>query len=154
VVLVAFTVAAGTLLVQGGTLPWVLRRLGLAHPGSTATDLAALRSSGQRATRGLLDDPTLARPDGSAYDPKVVARLRADVVRDEETNPVDALGSLARIRQYRELRLRVIDAQRAALLAARSAGRYDSRELESALDTLDAEQIMVELRTAAAVDDT
>ncbi|GAA2364632.1 hypothetical protein Cme02nite_32720 [Catellatospora methionotrophica] len=57
------------------------------------------------------------------------------------------------IREYRELRLRVIERQRSALLDARSTGRYDSRELEKVLDTLDAEQIMVESRTASVADD-
>ncbi|MEU8001779.1 hypothetical protein AB0B66_11500 [Catellatospora sp. NPDC049111] len=66
---------------------------------------------------------------------------------------LDALATARKIRQYRELRLRVIERQRSALLSARATGRHDSRVLEKVLDTLDAEQLMVELRTASAVDD-
>ncbi|MFC7245080.1 hypothetical protein ACFQO7_21605 [Catellatospora aurea] len=148
------TVAAGTLLVQGGTLPWLVRRLSLGDaPSSTATDVPALRRTGQEAARAMLDDAALARPDGGGYDPEVLARVRADVVRDDTTQDLDALATARRIRQYRELRLRVIERQRSALLTARATGRYDSRVLEKVLDTLDAEQLMVELRTASAVDD-
>ncbi|GAA1615373.1 cation:proton antiporter [Catellatospora bangladeshensis] len=154
VVLVAFTVAAGTLLVQGGTLPWLLRRLNLSDPSpQEGADLAALRRTGQDAARDVLDDTGLARADGGAYDPQVLARVRADVVRDEAGHDIDVLAKARLVRQYRELRLRVIDNQRSALLAARSTGRYDARELELALDTLDAEQIMVEMRTASPGDE-
>ncbi|MDI1460712.1 cation:proton antiporter [Catellatospora sp. KI3] len=154
VVLIAFTVAAGTLLVQGGTLPWLIRRLALGDASaSVAQDVTALRRTGQETARRLLDDDALTRPGGDAYDPQVLARVRADVVRDEAVPDIDTLETHRRIRQYRELRLRVIDGQRSALLRARSTGRYDSRELEKVLDILDAEQIMVEMRTASVADD-
>ncbi|GHJ42897.1 peptidase [Catellatospora sp. TT07R-123] len=154
VVLVAFTVAAGTLLVQGGTLPWLVRRLGLSEaPSAVAEDVAALRRTGQDAARELLDDAGLAQPDGSGYDPQVLARVRTDMVRDDAVQDLDELETARRIRQYRELRLRVIDRQRSALLAARATGRHDSRELEKVLDILDAEQIMVEMRTASVAED-
>ncbi|MEV0460133.1 hypothetical protein [Catellatospora methionotrophica] len=51
------------------------------------------------------------------------------------------------------MELLIIERQRSALLDARSTGRYDSCELEKVLDTLDAEQIMVESRTASVADD-
>ncbi|ROS75328.1 sodium:proton antiporter [Cellulomonas sp. PhB143] len=49
-------------------------------------------------------------------------------------------------KQYRELRLRTIEAQRAALLEARSLGTFSSAALQGALDMLDADQISAELR--------
>ncbi|SEB36393.1 sodium/proton antiporter, CPA1 family [Paramicrobacterium humi] len=45
--------------------------------------------------------------------------------------------------------LKVIDAQRAALLAARTDGLFTSQSLNSALEVLDADQIRLELRGAA-----
>ncbi|PZR53078.1 sodium:proton antiporter [Xylanimonas oleitrophica] len=144
-VLVAFGVAAGTLLVQGGTLPWVVRRLGLAGSGRTSKDeLMAVRRVVEGAARELLDE--LGDDDGAPYAPDVVARVRSDVVRSQASDDVDAQESVARMKQYRELRLRTIEAQRAALLEARSSGVHDSRLLEQALDALDAEQIMVEMK--------
>lgn len=152
VVLVAFGVAAGTLLAQGGTLPWVVKRLGLGG-GARRVDpqeYAALRSVIEAAAQRMLDGDGLARVDGSPYEPDVVARVRADVVHDHATEEVDARETSHRFKQYKELRLRTIDAQRAALLKERSAGVHDSRQLERALDLLDAEQITLEMRRGPA----
>ena len=80
-------------------------------------------------------------------DRAVVERVRADAVKDRSALDAGTLPLSVRREQYRELRLRVIEAQRAALLEARSAGTHDARELEHALDLLDAEQIIVEMRT-------
>src|SRR5690606_4222139 len=76
-VLVAFGVAFGTLLVQGSTLPWVARRLGLVGQDTTS-DLPALRRDTEQAARAFLENPR--RPDGSRYDESVVARVRKDMV--------------------------------------------------------------------------
>jgi CPA1 family monovalent cation:H+ antiporter len=147
-VLVAFGVAAGSLLVQGGTLPWVVRHLGLAGAApDDADELIALRTAAEEVARDMLDDETLARPGGTPYDAEVLARVRADVVKDRAALDAQALPRAERRAQYQELRLRVIEAQRARLLRERSEGAHDARVLERALDLLDAEQIMVELRT-------
>lgn len=148
-VLVAFMVAAGTLLVQGSTLPWVVRRLGLAGktPGRETADIVALLDVVEDAGRATVDDAALRRPDGSRYDPGVVARVRADVVREHESQGEDAAEPAERFAQYTELRLRTISAQRSALLKARSSGVHGSRLLGHALDLLDAEQIAVEMRS-------
>ena len=142
-ILVAFGVAFGTLLVQGSSLPWVTRRLGLMGQDSTA-DLPALRRETEQAARAFLTAPR--RPDGTAYDDGVVARVRKDMFREHESQDEDAVLTKERFIQYRELRLATIAAQREELLAARSAGTYDSAQLGNALDLLDAEQIAVEMR--------
>ncbi|WP_285102459.1 sodium:proton antiporter [Promicromonospora sp. MEB111] len=142
-ILVAFGVAFGTLLVQGSTLPWLTRRLGLVGQ-DTAGDLPALRRETEQAARDYLADPH--RPDGTPYDAGVVARVRKDTYREHESQDEDAVLTKDRFIQYRELRLATIAAQREELLAARSAGTYDSAQLGTALDLLDAEQIAVEMR--------
>lgn len=142
-ILVAFGVAFGTLLVQGSTLPWVTRRLGLVGQDTTG-DLPALRRETEQAARAFLADPR--RPDGTPYDDGVVARVRKDMFREHESQDEDAILTKERFIQYRELRLAAIAAQREELLAARSAGTYDSAQLGNALDLLDAEQIAVEMR--------
>jgi monovalent cation/hydrogen antiporter len=147
-VLVAFGVAAGTLLVQGATLPWLVRRLGLA--GSTSPRLAegvrGLRAVHDTASRDMLDDPDLRRPDGTPYAPDVVARVRDIVLREREEQIEEESTPEELAAQFFELRLATITAQRAALLEARSEGTYDSALLQRALDLLDAEQIAVEMR--------
>lgn len=169
-VLVAFVVAAGTLLVQGGTLPWVVRRLGLVggHETQAAEERAALRGEIRAAGARVLERTPLRRRDGGDYTPGVVDRVRADLVltdlREEEeerdaddrepggdrptgTDGGPASGPPTRFDQYRELRLRVIAAQREALLAARDLGTFSSEALESALTVLDADQLSLELRS-------
>ncbi|ACZ31795.1 sodium/hydrogen exchanger [Xylanimonas cellulosilytica DSM 15894] len=147
VLLVAFGVATGTLLVQGGTLPWVVRRLGLAGQGGVSLEeVLELRRVVEAAGRELLDDEALTRPDGTPYDGDTMRRVRSDVVREQASDVVDVQETAARTKAYKELRLRVIEAQRTRLLAARADGVYDSHQLERALAVLDAEQIMVEMK--------
>lgn len=149
-VLVAFFVAAGTLLVQGGTLPWLVRTLGVARPKTIDPEertrlLAILHEAGER----VIDDPDLRRPDGTDYDERILAQVRRvmsseDRELDEQEDPEG--GRARRAAQARELRLRVLEAQRGALLEARSLGTFSSAALKSALTVLDADQISTELR--------
>ncbi|WP_435737866.1 sodium:proton antiporter [Cellulosimicrobium sp. PMB13] len=153
-VLVAFGVAVGSLLLQGSTLPWVVKRLGLTGgPSPADNDRGAVRAELDAAAAAAIDAPDLRRADGRPFDPGVVARVRRDVVRELETRDVDAATSADVFTQYKELRLRAIAAQRTALLAARSSGAYSSQALRHALDLLDAEQIDLELRRGPVVDD-
>ncbi len=147
VVLVAFGVATGTLLLQGGTLPWVVRRLGLDGQGRVSKqEVMELRRVIESTARELLDDEALAHRDGTLYDPEVVRRVRSDVVRGQASEDVDISESAAKVKEYKRLRLKIIHAQRKALLQARSAGAYDSHLLENALASLDAEQISLEMK--------
>lgn len=147
-ILVAFGVAAGTLLVQGGTLPWVVRRLGLAGVTSSrfVEGTQGLREVVDGTARTMLDDPGLCRKDGTPYAPYVVERVRNVVMREqidqaeEEATPEEVSD------QFFELRLATIAAQRKALLEARAVGTYDSDLLSRALEQLDADQIAVEMR--------
>ncbi len=153
-ILIAFWVAAGTLLIQGGTLPWVIKRLGLADQDEeSAVGAALVREIVGAIGYDLLTDPELTRPDGSRYDEDAVARAYAAVVHHEpepeDISDADAEAAAAlrsdRTQQYRELRMRVIAAQRRALLRARSTGAHDSRQLEHALAVLDAQEINLDV---------
>ncbi|MFD1824148.1 MULTISPECIES: cation:proton antiporter [Mumia] len=149
-VLVAFVVAAGTLLVQGSTLPWAVRMLGLAsdEAGGRDPDLMQLEGEMNRAASTLLDSADLRRRDGTPYDDEVLRRVRATLRREVAGDEEEAAES-ARIRdEVRELRLHTIAAERAALLRARSLGTYSSAALSEALAMLDADQISLELKAA------
>lgn len=147
-ILIAFGVAAGTLLVQGGTLPWVVRRLGLAGVTSSRFDegTQGLREIVDGTARDLLDDPGLCRKDGTPYAPYVVERVRTVVVREQADQDEEEATPEELSTQFFELRLATIAAQRKALLEARAVGTYDSDLLSRALDQLDADQIAVEMR--------
>ncbi|WP_029287179.1 sodium:proton antiporter [Cellulomonas sp. HZM] len=144
-VLVAFVAAAGSLLVQGGTLGWLVRSLDLGGAPQDAEDdeRARLLDAMAGATLRVVDDPDLRRSDGTPFDAEVLARTRARAVRRDEDDPRD---TRALSDELLELRLRIIDAQRDILLEARSTGTFSSAALSSALDVLDADQISAELK--------
>ena len=139
VVLIAFVVAGTTLLAQGLTLPRVIRALKI--PGDDAeadrVEYADLLAELAEQAEAVLDDPRLARPGGRPYDGDVLDRVReaalaraslAEAAEPDTASPRD---------QYRHLMLRILTAERAELLAARSAGRYRSRTLTRAQRGLD-----------------
>ncbi len=120
-VLVAFLVAAASLLLQGGTIGWLLR---LVKPAKA--------------------DPEAQREERIRL--MTMLREAADTVplpaRTERTEAV--------WREYKEARLRRIRAQRDALLDARDDGTYDAEVLASALTNLDADEISIDLKGGPA----
>lgn len=145
-VLVAFVVAAGTLLVQGATLPWVVRRLGLsARPGDDGAERSALTADLRRAALARLDHG-LRRPDGTPFPAAVVERARVELaaIDASETDDEDAPTRA----DLQRLLLVLLDAQRDELLRLRDLGTYSSRALDQALVRVDAAQIGVQMRAA------
>jgi monovalent cation/hydrogen antiporter len=145
-ILIAFIVAAGTLIVQGGTLPWLANRLGVAHhdPLEREEDRVALRTELVRAAATRLDDPTLTQPDGSAYDPAVVEGAREVLDQLGQDGPDEE--SARQRAERRNLRLELLVAQRDELLRIRDLGTYPFVVLEEALSQIDADQVGMELR--------
>lgn len=81
-VLVAFVVAAGSLLVQGGTLPRVVRALGLARSGQVRTDMGPILAELDRAASSVVDESP-RRANGEPYDEAVLARARESIINDQ-----------------------------------------------------------------------
>ncbi len=149
-VLVAFTVATGTLLVQGSTLDWLVRRLGLARRhGDGGEDLPDLTARMRAAAVRALERDDFRRRDGEPFDPVVLDRVRRITTKPEDDGAADA-GADRRpdelLGQLRELRLAVLEAQREELLRIRDLGTASSTALNRALRIIDAEQISTELR--------
>lgn len=130
-VLVAFFVALTSLVVQGGTLAWFVRRLGLAGRELGAEDewrrlnLRMLDAAGE-----ALDDADLAPGLGG---------VRERVTRAMEDDSYDPAALY-------DIRLDIITRQREALLRERAEGTYSSEALTRMLAQLDADQIGIELR--------
>ena len=143
--LVAFIVVAGTLLIQGVTLPWLVVRLGLPGPdvAEDALQAAGLVATATQAGLAVLDE--LAKPDDP---PEVIDELRARAVKrsnriweqlgrsQSELEPPAAV--------YRRLRLQMLSAERSSILQARDTGAYDEEVLRVALRELDVEESMLE----------
>ncbi|WP_344199811.1 sodium:proton antiporter [Aeromicrobium alkaliterrae] len=143
-VLVAFTVAGASLLVQGGTLGWVVRRLGVVDDRAEARreQLGLLITALADVSQSRCDETEAEGLDGRPVDPSVVqhVRRRSTPAAEWAWAGVEGPEREQLLQDFRELHLRVIEDQREALLALRSAGRYDSLVIGELLDRLDAVQ--------------
>ncbi|PXY35713.1 Na+/H+ antiporter [Prauserella flavalba] len=144
-VLAAFVVVAGTLLLQGTTLPVLVRRLRLPapDPGVDALQEAALLDDMTRAGVARLDE--VRGPE----DPEEVLQRLRDRVRYRSDDAWEQLGRRGAggetpSEAYRRLRLEMLEAERAEFLAARADRRVDDVVLRRILDRLDIEESMLD----------
>jgi len=144
-VFIALTVTAGTLLVQGSTLPWLVRRLRLPgpDPAEDALQEAAVLQGAQRAAIEKLDE--LATPS----DPPAVL----EVLRQRgEARALAAWERLGRPESeyetpseaYRRLRIAMLDAEREHILKVRDAGLVADEVLQRAQIALDIEESILD----------
>jgi Na+/H+ antiporter len=154
--LVAFTVVAGTLLVQGSTLPWLVRRMHLPgpDPAEDALQAAHLVTDASRAGLAVLEQVQ------SPGDPEeVIAQLRQRGLR--RSNQLwESLGrSQSEIEPptavYYRLRMQMLAAERSSIIEARDSGVYDDEVLRAALTAIDLEESMLDRveDAAARLDD-
>jgi len=142
-IFIAFSVAIGSLMLQGFTLPWVVRALKLETTDADRLDRAeqsALDDELREAAVAALGAPGLRRRDGSPFPPEVLEKVGARLV-----DPPDD-GAMSSVRDILELRLALIEAMRTRLVALSSGGGYSTPALRHALAELDADQLSLELR--------
>jgi CPA1 family monovalent cation:H+ antiporter len=154
--LAAFAVVAGTLLIQGLSLPWLVRRLGLPSPDAAedALQAASLVTAAARAGLDVLD-----RAMTPEDPPEVIDQLRERAMRrsnqiwEQLGRPQSELEPPAAT--YRRLRLQMLAAERASILGARDQGAYDDVVLRAALSAIDVEESTLDRieDAAARVDD-
>lgn len=153
-ILIAFTVAFVSLVVQGGTLPWLIRLLGL--QGIDVKDdrrlLAQLLDDLSEAGLAVLDDPETAAGTPTPVDPEVVERVRQTTYLRAEAAwerivLYDAPPENRPHHIYRTLRLAVVDAERDRLHVERARGSYPSRILSEAQSMLDIEETRLRSRS-------
>jgi CPA1 family monovalent cation:H+ antiporter len=150
-VLIAFVVAIVSLLAQGGTLPLIIRLTGIrgTDDAADARELASLLDEIADAADRALEDPKVELPEGQAVDQKVVQRLRDDIgvlaeSAWERAAVHDGASPVGPHAQYGMLLRIAVDAEREALLEARSRGDYPSRVLGRAQALLDQEEARLE----------
>jgi monovalent cation/hydrogen antiporter len=140
--LIAFVVACASLLVQGLTLPAVIRAVNVPgdDPAADRTEYGRLLGDLSSAAELVLDDDKLVQPDGTPYPVFVIDRVREDLrIRMRPPAGMEHLPVDPR-EQYQELRLRALQAERAQLLKHRAAGDYNTRVLGRAQRNLDIEE--------------
>ncbi|MET8850656.1 Na+/H+ antiporter [Amycolatopsis sp. NPDC004625] len=162
-VLAAFVVVAGTLAVQGMTLPPLIRRLRLPRPdpAEDALQEAAVLHDMTRAALAKLEE---IRTDDDP--PEIIQRLR-DRLQHRADSAWEQLGRQSALAEtpsdaYRRLRLTLLEVERDQFLKARDSGSADDDVLRKVLERLDIEESMLdrdeaepdvegrELRTPAA----
>jgi Na+/H+ antiporter len=142
-VLIAMVVAVGTILLQGLTLPWVARRLGVRGPDpredalQEATILQRAVDAGVAALETAdADDRTLKVVRSRGEDRVNRAWERLGWGADSGETPSES---------YRRVRLHMLAAERAELLRLRDAGTADQEVLSTVLGALDVEESMLDL---------
>ena len=146
-VLVALVVTAGTLFVQGLTLPWLVRRLNLSAP-DPREDALARAALFQKATAAGLQKLEEHTGDEDPYDTVDALKRRAEQ-RDTAawerlggTHPDEETPSEA----YARLRLEMLNAERDKVLQVRSTGSIPHDVVEDVLTALDVEESMIDIR--------
>ena len=143
--LAAFTVVAGTLLIQGPTLPWLVRRLRLAGPDAAedALQAASLVTEATRAGIDRLEEVRVARRSRRGHRPARGARRAAG--RHDLGAPRRSHGELEPPSvAYRRLRLEMLAAERETIVRARDAGTVDDEVLRAAMTTIDLEESLLD----------
>jgi monovalent cation/hydrogen antiporter len=144
-VLAAFAVVAGTLLLQGTTLPWMVRLLRVQGPDPAQDALQAALVQ-QRAGRAALE--RLDQEGGASDRPEVVAGLR-DWGERVANAAWERLGSSDAEREtpaaaFHRLRVAMLDAERKVITDARRTGAVPGDIVEQILERVDQEEAMLE----------
>jgi Na+/H+ antiporter len=138
-IVVAAAVIVASLLVQGTSLPWLLRRLGLrAEDFGTEENKARLKAA--RAALEWLDDHSGAESDDEAtrsaralYEAKM-RRLQQISPHDEDSDETQEME------RYRALRLELLGVERSTVLALRRDGRINATLLRTIERDFDLEE--------------
>jgi CPA1 family monovalent cation:H+ antiporter len=142
-ILGAMVVTAGTLLLQGLTLPVLVRRLALRGPDPRSDALQAATVLQTASQRALAELESLRRPTDS----EETVQLVKDRIIARPTALWERLGADGDVQtpaeEYRRLRLETIQAERDEVIKIRSAGRVDHEVIEEVLTTLDVEESML-----------
>ena len=149
-IFVAFLVALFSLVLQGITLPAVVRTVGLAGEGGqgpSREEQRALDAELRDAAIAAVQSGTLTRRDGGTFPAEMVERAGARLTRPPDDE------ATSRVRDLLELRLASLDAMRRRLDRLSRDGRYSTAALRHALAELDADQLSLELRIDDGTDD-
>jgi monovalent cation/hydrogen antiporter len=157
--LIAFVVTVGTLLIQGLTLPWLIRRLHVTDPHEIERDTHSELVLSQRTTEAalaLIDDrhDDWARSFGQEQVDTAIGRLRARLERqaeefrldaeddeadDEQRGPARLTGA-----QIQAIRRELLERRREIVLDEREKGNMDEEVMRRVLLTLDAEELAMD----------
>ena len=149
----AFAVTIGTLLLQGLTLPGLIRRLGVRdedQPRRDAEEELHLQEKSTEAALARLDQlvaslaPRIGEEKAREWDERIRRPLLArtatmhQAVRSEEEE--EAERGRRRAQTFSRVRQQVIDVQRRVLMEERDKGNVDEEVVRAVLQELDHEE--------------
>ena len=141
-VVMAFVVTAGTLLIQGTTLPWMVRALGLSGPDPAEDHLqeaGVLQRASTAGMRALDDELRGDEPE------QIVERLRRRTLERAEA-AWERLGNTTEPPSlvYARLRRDMLTAERAEVVRIRDSGTVDHDVLREVMNVLDIEESLLD----------
>jgi len=140
---IAFTVVAGTLLIQGLSLPWVARRLDVPSP-DPLDDALARATLLQQASKAALEElEELEYDDHAGVGDLIRQRLdQRNFAAWERLGTTADQESPAAL--YYRIRSQMIDAERRRILEIRGSGNVPSEVIADVLSSLDVEESMLD----------
>lgn len=147
-VFLAFAVVVATLVVQGLTLPWLIRRLRLPPPDAVQDALqeAAVQHEASAASRQRLDELLTGQEEGAVALPAGVEERLREKVDQRGLSAWERLGSRDRetpTAAFRRLRREMLEVERSVFIRARDEGRLEQEVLQQVLRDLDLEESML-----------
>jgi CPA1 family monovalent cation:H+ antiporter len=147
VLFLTFAVILTTLVLQGLTLPALIRRLGVRDDGAEALEELAGRRAATEAALATID--ALAGEawtrDDTAERMRRAYEYRAGRLAARAGETEDGEGYEHRSRKYQKMIRRVLDAQRAELVRLRNAGAISNRVMHRLERELDLEEERLEI---------
>jgi Na+/H+ antiporter len=143
--LAAFTVVVGTLLVQGSTLPWLVRRVGLPPPDAAEDALRAAELGDAASAAGLrrLDELTTGtEPEGLVERLRDRSEARSHAAWERLGRPLADQETPSNT--YARLRMEMLAAERDVIIRARDDGTAPGEVLEAALVAVDVEESLLD----------
>jgi len=140
--LVAFTVTAGTLFLQGLSLPWLARRLKVPSPDPGADALARANLLHQASQAGLAELERMEEEDPHSVSERIRDRVRRRDFAAWERVGASAEETPSEI--YARRRKMMIDVERRRVLEIRSTGTVAHEVVDEVLGMLDVEESMLD----------
>jgi CPA1 family monovalent cation:H+ antiporter len=143
--LAAFTVVVGSLLIQGSTLPWLVRRVGLPPPDAAEDALRAAELGDAASAAGLrrLDELTTGtEPEGLVERLRDRSEARSHAAWERLGRPLADQETPSNT--YARLRMEMLAAERDVIIRARDDGTAPGEVLEAALVAVDVEESLLD----------
>lgn len=152
--LTAFAITVGTLVLQGTTLPWLVRALRMHDPQENARDDHEEADARRRATNAALEKLEQVRAEDLRLDEEqfrnVVERMH-QLVRHQGEAAAEQVGRTPEEREetasraFGELRRQLLEVERSALADERDAGNINDEVLRRVLRELDMQEAALDI---------